>query len=134
MAFNEEAVTATILASGAFDAEWYLEAYPDVKILGMDPLEHYIRFGETMGRSPGPKIAKARGKLELASHKRTSAMAGEGRSGGRLWAVDVGFARKSPVDRTHIEGAPRSFQRRSGSCDGGNPKQRSLRCRLLSFT
>ena len=82
MAFNEEAVTATILASGAFDAEWYLDAYPDVKILGMDPLEHYIRFGETMGRSPGPRIAKARGRLELATHKRTSAMAGEGRSGG----------------------------------------------------
>lgn len=36
--------------SGSFDEEWYVEQYPDVKILGMDPAEHYIWIGAKLGR------------------------------------------------------------------------------------
>lgn len=39
-------------ASGEFDAEWYLNAYPDVRALGMDPLEHYLWIGARLGRGP----------------------------------------------------------------------------------
>jgi GT2 family glycosyltransferase/glycosyltransferase involved in cell wall biosynthesis len=35
-----------------FDQDWYLERYPDVRASGMDPLEHYIRFGVNEGRDP----------------------------------------------------------------------------------
>lgn len=33
--------------------KWYLETYPDVAELGMDPLVHYLRYGARMGRNPG---------------------------------------------------------------------------------
>lgn len=38
--------------SGLFDEKWYLEQYPDVKMLGMDPLEHYLWLGGKLGRNP----------------------------------------------------------------------------------
>ena len=37
-----------------FDAEWYLRQNPDVAQQGIDPLEHYLRVGAKMGRSPHP--------------------------------------------------------------------------------
>lgn len=40
--------------SPGFDAEWYLKSYPDVVMLGMDPAEHYLKYGKTMGRGSGP--------------------------------------------------------------------------------
>lgn len=42
-----------ISKSGFFHSTWYLAAYPDVEALGMTPVEHYLRFGDMMGRSPG---------------------------------------------------------------------------------
>jgi GT2 family glycosyltransferase/glycosyltransferase involved in cell wall biosynthesis len=36
--------------SGRFDQAWYLEEYPDVKALGMDPVEHYVWIGARLGR------------------------------------------------------------------------------------
>lgn len=42
--------------SGLFDEKWYLEQYPDVKMLGMDPLEHYLWVGEKLGRNPSDKF------------------------------------------------------------------------------
>ena len=37
-----------------FDACWYLEAYPDVREAGIDPLEHYMTVGWREGRNPSP--------------------------------------------------------------------------------
>lgn len=42
--------------SGLFDEKWYLEQYPDVKMLGMDPLEHYLWVGAKIGRNPSQKF------------------------------------------------------------------------------
>ncbi|MCT8997416.1 hypothetical protein [Chelativorans intermedius] len=42
--------------SGLFDAEWYLKTYPDVKALGMDPLEHFLWLGHKLRRRPSPKF------------------------------------------------------------------------------
>jgi hypothetical protein len=36
---------------GAFDGQAYLKRYPDVAASGMDPLQHYLRFGYHEGRS-----------------------------------------------------------------------------------
>lgn len=46
-----------ISESEFFDAEWYLARYPDVAILGMDPVEHYLKIGGRLLRDPGPKFS-----------------------------------------------------------------------------
>src|SRR5437588_7586030 len=38
-----------------FDADRYLASYSDVGLTGLDPKEHYRRFGRLMGRSPTGK-------------------------------------------------------------------------------
>jgi hypothetical protein len=43
---------AALTRSGWFDPAWYLEKYPDVKKAGMNPAEHYVRFGAREGRLP----------------------------------------------------------------------------------
>ncbi|MEX2519091.1 MAG: glycosyltransferase [Paracoccaceae bacterium] len=47
---------STLEALGLFDAEWYRGQYPDVDILGMDPLEHFLWLGGRLMRNPGPKF------------------------------------------------------------------------------
>jgi GT2 family glycosyltransferase len=37
-----------------FDTEYYLTAYPDVDISGMDPAKHYQEYGKNEGRKPNP--------------------------------------------------------------------------------
>ena len=37
-----------------FQPEWYLANNPDVAAAGMDPLEHYLKFGEAEDRWPNP--------------------------------------------------------------------------------
>lgn len=46
-------------SSRQFDERWYLEQYPDVKLIGMDPAEHYLWIGRRLGRSPQPSSANA---------------------------------------------------------------------------
>ena len=45
---------ARIAASGLFDADWYLETYPDTAHSGVDPLTHYLKNGAFEGRNPSP--------------------------------------------------------------------------------
>jgi chromosome segregation ATPase len=45
--------------SGLFEQEWYLSAYPDVASAGVDPTEHYVRFGAAEGRNPSPSFDTA---------------------------------------------------------------------------
>ncbi len=40
--------------SELFDPVWYADKYQDVRILGMEPCEHFLRYGRLMKRSPGP--------------------------------------------------------------------------------
>lgn len=46
--------TALLLTSEYFDVEWYLRIYPDVAESKMNPAEHYLLYGATEGRLPGP--------------------------------------------------------------------------------
>lgn len=41
-----------LFTSEYFDAEWYLNTYPDVKESGANPAEHYLKFGAAEGRLP----------------------------------------------------------------------------------
>lgn len=38
----------------AFDAEWYVNEYPDVAWSGLAPIEHYKTIGKALGRPPLP--------------------------------------------------------------------------------
>jgi len=48
----------TVRDSEFFDAQWYLETYPDIKDSGYadDPAMHYLLFGGFEGRHPGPSF------------------------------------------------------------------------------
>jgi hypothetical protein len=41
-----------IESSGVFDRTWYLLRYPDVANAGIDPVEHFLRFGAVENRDP----------------------------------------------------------------------------------
>jgi lipopolysaccharide biosynthesis protein len=47
-----QADIAALRASSLFDERWYVERYPDVKMLGIDPVEHYLWVGAQLGRKP----------------------------------------------------------------------------------
>ena len=55
---------ALIKASSMFDAGWYLEKYPDVGILGLDPAAHYLWLGALLNRDPSAAFSTA-GYLEV---------------------------------------------------------------------
>lgn len=42
-----------IKSSKQVHSRWYLETYPEVAALGLDPAEHYLRYGAALGRNPG---------------------------------------------------------------------------------
>lgn len=46
---NPDALKA--LGVPSFDANWYLQQYPDVSAASMDPLQHYLLFGQREGRA-----------------------------------------------------------------------------------
>lgn len=39
-----------------FDMAWYLEQYPDIQEIRMNPAEHFVRYGGFENRSPGPNF------------------------------------------------------------------------------
>jgi hypothetical protein len=43
---------AAVSRSGLFDPDWYLATYADVASAGLDPLEHYCRYGAREHRMP----------------------------------------------------------------------------------
>lgn len=47
------------LESELFDANWYVETYPDVLIEGVDPLRHFCEYGFLEKRLPGPGATEA---------------------------------------------------------------------------
>lgn len=40
--------------SGQLHGHWYNTTYPDVALAGLEPAEHYLRFGALLGRRPQP--------------------------------------------------------------------------------
>jgi GT2 family glycosyltransferase/glycosyltransferase involved in cell wall biosynthesis len=47
----------TIRRSRLFDSGWYLSRYPDVATAGLDPLEHYCRYGWRKGLDPNREFS-----------------------------------------------------------------------------
>jgi len=54
MTESQKKVYDLILNTRLFIASHYLQAYPDVKDAGMDPLEHFVIIGDAEGRTPNP--------------------------------------------------------------------------------
>jgi GT2 family glycosyltransferase/tetratricopeptide (TPR) repeat protein len=50
--------------SGRFDPNYYLQCYPDVARAGMDPLDHFIRYGRKEGRKPFPVTPESRAVVQ----------------------------------------------------------------------
>ena len=51
-----------------FNADWYRAAYPDVALSGLDPREHYLRFGRRLNRQPnGKALSDARAPAPTAA-------------------------------------------------------------------
>lgn len=55
-----ESDVSLVRASSLFDAEWYLERYQDVKMMGVDPVEHFLWIGHRIGRSPSEAFSVPR--------------------------------------------------------------------------
>lgn len=51
---DERSLRELAVDAEVFDANWYLERYPDVAMSGLDPWEHYLRYGRPLARCPGP--------------------------------------------------------------------------------
>ena len=47
-------VRDTLLVSGTFDRDYYLREYPDVLASGLEPIDHYLRYGAKERRNPNP--------------------------------------------------------------------------------
>lgn len=63
-----------------FDAQWYLDRYGDVAAAGLDPLQHYLRWGRDEGRLPCLMMAAWRERdvrwgLSEADHDTLDALA-----------------------------------------------------------
>lgn len=51
---SQREIRQLVSASGLFDAQWYLERYPDVAQADLDPLDHFMTHGGREGRRAGP--------------------------------------------------------------------------------
>ncbi len=45
-----------LVESNLFDREWYLRQYPDVRVVGSDPVKHYLETGWKEGRNPSSEF------------------------------------------------------------------------------
>lgn len=57
---------ALLHSSGLFDADWYLQRYPDVAAKNAEPAAHYLKFGASENRDPGPLFST---KAYLAANR-----------------------------------------------------------------
>ena len=50
--FLDRRLDGTVSPMAEFDPAYYLETYPDIATAGVDPFEHYLRWGFLEGRNP----------------------------------------------------------------------------------
>lgn len=54
--YLKNATTSNVNPSVNFNSAWYLQRYSDVKASGMNPLVHYLLFGQFENRRPKPSL------------------------------------------------------------------------------
>jgi glycosyltransferase involved in cell wall biosynthesis len=97
--------------------EWYLKSYPDVRMLGMDPVAHFVRYGMLMKRDPNPETPTSfiadvvPGMTKAKVVDKTEILLGDWQkyvnSEKVLWATDrlvgrVGFDRALLLAKRHL--------------------------------
>jgi len=65
--FAEQGWQAGLAPNAWFDTQWYLATYTDIRQAGMNPLFHYLAFGQREGRLPRRPGGPARHLVEQAS-------------------------------------------------------------------
>lgn len=80
-----------------FDTVWYLEEYPDVALLEMDPIDHYLWLGRRLGRRIGPGATPA----ALLMEPRRRASFGVGEEEAIVWR-DVPSGKQSIAAVVHV--------------------------------
>ena len=81
----------------AFDTGFYLETYPDVRALGVNPLDHYVQHGSSEGRRH--TLSSIRVLLRGLSGRRRVGRA-------TAAALDVRRGRRPSSDRATTDGSP----------------------------
>jgi glycosyltransferase involved in cell wall biosynthesis len=56
---NIDEIVSYIKNAGTFDEHWYATRYPDISLLNIDPIGHYVRIGALLHRDPGPDFSTA---------------------------------------------------------------------------
>jgi len=46
-----------IVNSGLFDSDWYMARYPEICQLATNPVFHYLKYGASEGKDPGPEFS-----------------------------------------------------------------------------
>lgn len=54
---NTDEIISFIRSTGSFDESWYAEQYPDIALLNIDPVSHYVRIGALLQRDPSPEFS-----------------------------------------------------------------------------
>ncbi len=63
---DADKIVRLVQESRLFQADWYLQQYPDVALLGMSPAEHYLKYGALLERDPSEKFST---KFYLETHE-----------------------------------------------------------------
>ncbi len=111
-----------------FDSDWYLAQNPDVRKAGVNPLEHYVRFGAAEGRDPNPLFdtnwyltqypdVRQHGVNPLEHYARFGAA--EGRDPNPLFDTDWYLARYPDVRQREVN--PLEHYIRFGAAAGCDP-------------
>ena len=69
MKFADASQIEQLKNSEYFDEGWYLERYPDVRKLGMDPAEHFLWLGQKIGRHPSSTMTNAEYLKKISHHQ-----------------------------------------------------------------
>jgi len=53
---SQKQAIGALKKNGLVDVKWYEKNYQDAAILGMNPLEHFVRYGLLLQRDPHPDV------------------------------------------------------------------------------
>jgi GT2 family glycosyltransferase/cephalosporin hydroxylase len=115
-------------AAALFDAAWYLGQNPDVAAAGIDPLEHYLKWGAGEGRNPNPLFQAAwylarnpdvaEAKLNPLEHYREWGVK-DGRDPSPLFSTNWYLAQNPDVTAAHLN--PLAHYLEHGAGEGRDP-------------
>lgn len=97
----------------SFDSEWYSATYPDVRLLGMEPLTHYSKYGAAMGRWPNPTFDP---EFYWESYRDVQALS----EPPIIHFLSDARRRERPTNRSQLERSLAEIKAQGGLLSGGN--------------